>query len=184
MGKNGNFTFSRDSPPRMHSYTAGRPLHRGTQQQLSWVIPSPPRHECVFSWAQILSPSLSLRQWGTRGSFPWTSGVEGWAMVADCAQSLGDRRQIWRNEIPENFPWNSERNGNIMYSVNSRVSASFFPQHPREFSGHWREIVDDFFKVFTEFVTIFLLFYVLIFGHKECLAPWTRDQIFISCIGR
>ena len=150
MGKNGNFTFSRDSPPRMHSYTAGHPLHRGTQQQLSWVIPSPPRHECVFSWAQILSPSLSLRQWGTRGS----------------------------------FPWNSEGNGNIMYSVNSRVSASFFPQHPREFSGHWREVVDDFFKVFTEFVTIFLLFYVLIFGHQECLAPWTRDQIFISCIGR
>ena len=182
MGKNGNFTFSRDSPPRMHSYTAGHPLHRGTQQQLSF--PAYPGMN-VFSvelrsWAH---PCLSDNG-GTRGSFPWTSGVGGWAMVADCAQSLEDRRQKWRNEIPENFPWNSEGNGNIMYSVNSRVSASFFPQRPREFSGHWREVVDDFLKVFTEFVTIFLLFYVLIFGHKECLAPWTRDQIFISCIGR
>ena len=172
----------------MHSHTAGHPLHSRTQQHLSWVIPSPPRHECVFSWAWILSSFLSLRQWGARGSFPWTPGMGRWAMVADgewyCAQRLEDRRQRWRNKIPENFPWNSEGNGNIMYSLNSRVSTSLFPQHPREFSGHWKEVVDDFLNVFTEFVTIFLLFYVLIFGHKACLAPWIRDQIFISCIGR
>ena len=68
--------------------------------------------------------------------------------------------------------------------IYQKYSSSWYTLIPRNAEFNILLFLFNLFKDFIEFVTIFLLFYALFFGHKGCtiLAPWPRIEPTASAL--